>query len=47
MSATPARKTMLRKNFNSPDETRAIDKGSVEVVNLGDIQAMRGTFQPG
>jgi hypothetical protein len=47
MSATPAKKAMIRKNFETPDETRAIARGNVEVVNLGDIQAMRATFQPG
>jgi hypothetical protein len=38
---------MIRKSFEAPDETRAIAKGNVKVVNLGDVQAMRGTFQPG
>ena len=48
MSATPATKTTaIKKNFDTPEETRSIDKGKVEVVNLGDIQAMRATFEPG
>lgn len=35
------------KNFDSPEETRSIDKGNVEVLNLGGTQVMRATFQPG
>src|SRR5215210_6421438 len=37
----------VRKNFHSPDETRPITNGTVEVVSLGDISAMRLTFHPG
>ena len=37
----------VTKNFDNPEETRNIDKGKVEVVNLGDVQAMRATFEPG
>ena len=37
----------VSKNFDSPDETRNIDKGNVEVLNLGGLQVMRATFQPG
>jgi hypothetical protein len=37
----------VSKNVNSPDETRNIDKGKVEVFNLGGRQVMRATFQPG
>ena len=39
--------TTLRENFDSPQETRNVDKGKVEVVNLGGAQVMRVTFQPG
>ena len=46
--STPARQiSAIRKNFDAPDETRSINKGKVEVVNLGDVQAMRATFEPG
>ena len=38
---------IVRKNFDSPEETRNIPKGKVEVINLGDMQAMRATFEPG
>ena len=37
----------FKKRFESPDETRNVDKATVEVVNLGTATAMRGTFQPG
>jgi hypothetical protein len=38
---------MVKKSFDAPEETRAIDKGKVEVVDLGDIKVMRTIFQPG
>jgi hypothetical protein len=38
---------MVKKSFDAPEETRAIDKGKVEVVDLGDVKAMRTTFEPG
>ena len=37
----------IKKRFESPDETRVVDKAHVEVVNLGEATAMRGTFEPG
>ena len=37
----------VKKSFDNPEETRNIEKGKVEVVNLGDVQAMRVTFEPG
>ena len=37
----------VKKNFESPEETRNVDKGTVEILNLGDAQVMRVTFQPG
>ncbi len=36
-----------KKNFSSPEETRNVDKGKVEVLNMGGVQVMRATFQPG
>jgi uncharacterized cupin superfamily protein len=47
MSAPSPKATITKKNFDSPDETRPISKGNVEVVNLGDTTAMRATFEPG
>jgi uncharacterized cupin superfamily protein len=37
----------VNKTFDSPEETRNVDKGKVEVLNLGGVQVMRATFQPG
>ena len=37
----------VNKSFNSPEETRNVDKGKVEVLNLPGSQVMRATFQPG
>lgn len=35
------------RDFNAPDETRAPDKTTVELVGLGGGQIGRFTFQPG
>ncbi len=45
--STPMSKATLKRSFDTPDETRSIEKGKVEVVNLGEAQVMRATFQPG
>lgn len=37
----------VNKNFNSPEETRNIDKGKVEVLDLGGSQVMKARFEPG
>ena len=37
----------VNKSFESPEETRNVDKGKVEVLNLAGSQVMRATFQPG
>lgn len=39
--------TIVKKNFDNPEEIRPVDKGKIEVVNLGDTQVMRVTFDPG
>jgi hypothetical protein len=36
-----------KKSLDQPDETRPIDKGTVEVVELDGASVMRLTFQPG
>jgi hypothetical protein len=36
-----------RKPMDQPDETRPVDKGTVEVVRLAGAAVMRTTFQPG
>ncbi len=38
---------MIKKNFDVPDETRLIPKGKAEVLNFGELQPMRTTFEPG
>ena len=38
---------MLKKSFDSPEETRPMKKGKAEVVDLGGVTAMRVTFEPG
>src|SRR5437588_12774591 len=37
----------VKKSFDSPEETRSVDKGTVEILNLEGMQVMRATFQPG
>src|SRR5829696_2492191 len=39
--------TLEVKNLASPDETRRFDKGRVELVQLGNVTAGRGVFEPG
>jgi quercetin dioxygenase-like cupin family protein len=39
--------TLQRKSVDQPDETRPVDKGVVEVVEIGGTTMMRTTFQPG
>jgi len=36
-----------KKSFSAPDETRSLTKTKVEVVTLGDMTAMKTTFEPG
>ena len=38
---------MEKKNLSTPDETRAFDKGYVELVSLGGVSFGRATLQPG
>ena len=40
MSAEAAKAATITRSFDSSDETRNISKGKVEVVNLGDVQAI-------
>lgn len=42
-----AKRAAVTKNFNAPEETRNMDKGKVDILNVGDTQVMRATFQPG
>src|SRR5262249_41896539 len=36
-----------RKSLGQPDETRPVEKGKVEVVDLGGKKGLRSTFEPG
>jgi len=38
---------MERKNIQQPDQTVDMDKGKVEVVNIGKLKITRFTFEPG
>jgi hypothetical protein len=37
----------FKKRFENADEVRQVPKANVEVLNLGEATAMRGTFEPG
>ena len=37
----------IHKNLDSPDETRAFDKGKLGIANVGDAIVGRFTLQPG
>lgn len=39
--------SMEKKSLDSPDETRPLPKGKMEVVNLGGVTVGRATFEPG
>ena len=39
--------SLQRKSLDQPDETRPVDKGSIEVIRLDEATMMRTTFQPG
>jgi mannose-6-phosphate isomerase-like protein (cupin superfamily) len=36
-----------RKSLDQPDETRPVEKGKIEVVELGGGKVLRSTFEPG
>jgi uncharacterized cupin superfamily protein len=38
---------LVVKHFDDPDEFRAIPKGKVEFIRVGDVPVIRNTFQPG
>ena len=46
-TAASPQPTFVKKSFDAPDETRPISKAKIAIVNLGDVTAMRGTFEPG
>ena len=38
---------LRRKRFDRPDEVRTVEKGRVELVELGELAVGRATFEPG
>jgi quercetin dioxygenase-like cupin family protein len=44
--SVPEVEVILRR-FESPDETRVMDKGKFEVVNIGGLSIGRATYEPG
>src|SRR5918996_1415133 len=38
---------LRRKRFDKPDEVRTVEKGRVELVELGELAVGRATFEPG
>jgi quercetin dioxygenase-like cupin family protein len=48
MSSTRSTARLQGKNLNSkPDETRRMDKGKMDIANLGDVTIGRFTLEPG
>ena len=47
MSAQAQPAATIKKSFETPDEVRTPPNARVQVVNLGDVKAMRATFEPG
>jgi hypothetical protein len=39
--------TAQKKSFDQPDETRPVEKGKVDVIELDAGKVMRSTFEPG
>ena len=36
-----------RKNFSSPEEKIDMEKGKIDIVNIGNLRVARFTFEPG
>jgi quercetin dioxygenase-like cupin family protein len=47
MRSTTGSIVLGQKSFDMPDEVRRFEKGTVEVVTLGDHSIARATFEPG
>jgi hypothetical protein len=37
---------MVKKSFGTPEETRSVHKGKIEVVDLGGVKVMRVIHEP-
>jgi len=44
---TSSEKEMKQKNISSPDEKIEMEKGTVNIVNIGNLKIGRFTFEPG
>lgn len=38
---------LLKKSIHTPDEVREVDKGRIEIVNVGAVNFSRTVFEPG
>lgn len=47
MRTTTGSVLLVQKSFDLPDEVRKFEKGSLEVLNLGEHTVARATFSPG
>jgi quercetin dioxygenase-like cupin family protein len=43
----PPQIEVILRRFESPDETRAMEKGKFEVVHIGGLTVGRATYEPG
>jgi len=44
---SPSQIEVTLRRFESPDETRAMEKGKFEVVHIGGLTVGRATYEPG
>ena len=44
---SPTHVEVILRRFESPDETRTMEKGKFEIVRLGGVSIGRATYQPG
>lgn len=47
MRTTTGSVLLVQKSFDTPDEVRRFEKGTLEVVNVGEHTVARATFAPG
>lgn len=47
MRSTTGSVLLSQKSFELPDEVRRFERGTVEIVNLGEHTVARATFEPG
>jgi quercetin dioxygenase-like cupin family protein len=44
---SPAQVDVILRRFDSPDETRVMEKGRFEIVRIGGVTIGRATYEPG